>query len=68
MLEGRMIQNNPPAKGRTVITRLGMGKLGSTVQRRAKIRIVLLRFVRLLDAQKLDMRVHSIVLWIAWKR
>ena len=68
MLEGRMIRNNLPAKGRTVITRLGMGKLGSTAQRRAKIRIVLLGFVRLLDAREPVIRGHSIVLWIAWKR
>ncbi len=63
-----MIQINLPVKGRIVITRLGMGKLGSTAHRRAKIRIALPRFVKLLDALELVMREHSIVLWIAWKR
>ena len=63
-----MIQINPPAKGRAVIIRLEMGKLVSIVQRRAKTRIVLLKYVKLLDASMLDMRDHLTVLWIAWRR
>ncbi len=68
MPEGRMIQINLPVKGRIAIIRLGMGKLDFTAQQRAEIRIVLQRFVMLLDAPKLDTREHSIAPWIAWNR
>jgi len=57
MLEGRMIQINPPAKGRAAIIRLGMGKLVSIVQRRAKTEIVLPNHVKLLDASMPDMEI-----------
>ena len=63
-----MIQIDPPVKGRAMIIRLGMGRLDSIVQRCAKTKIVLLRYVKLLDAPIVDLRVRLIVLWIAWKR
>ena len=68
MPEGRINQNHLSAKGKGVTIRLGTGKPGSIVQRRAEIRIALQRFVMLLDALEPDMKERSIARWIAWKR
>ena len=61
MLDNQVIKDHPLVRGKVVITLLGMGKLVSIVQRRAKTKIALPNHVKLLDASMPDMRDHFIV-------